>query len=96
MVFASAALFLIEAERNALATDRLAAGGSTDTMGRVIAKVMKEQTGWNIIAENKTGGVNVNVYRNAKMLPRCGYWHGRQHAHFGKFEPTARENTLQY
>ncbi|MDP5334123.1 MAG: hypothetical protein NWR54_03945, partial [Paracoccaceae bacterium] len=23
------------------------AGGSTDTIGRIVAKVMKEQTGWN-------------------------------------------------
>ncbi len=29
------------------------AGGSTDTMGRVLAKVMEEQSGWNIVTENK-------------------------------------------
>lgn len=38
------------------------AGGSTDTLGRVIAKVMKEQTGWNIIVENKTGGGGVAMF----------------------------------
>ncbi|WP_170329010.1 tripartite tricarboxylate transporter substrate binding protein [Ruegeria arenilitoris] len=48
-----------------------AAGGSTDTMGRVIAKVMKEQTGWNIIAENKTGGGGVAMFTGiAKMPPK--------------------------
>ena len=47
------------------------AGGSTDTMGRVIAKVMKAQTGWNIIAENKTGGGGVAMFTGiAKMPPR--------------------------
>lgn len=47
------------------------AGGSTDTMGRVLAKVMEEQTGWNIIAENKTGGGGVAMFTGiAKMPPR--------------------------
>ena len=47
------------------------AGGSTDTMGRVLAKVMKDQTGWNIIAENKTGGGGVAMFTGiAKMPPR--------------------------
>ncbi len=38
------------------------AGGSTDTMGRVIAKVMEEQTGWNIVVENKGGGGGVAMF----------------------------------
>lgn len=38
------------------------AGGSTDTMGRVLVEVMKEQTGWNIIAENKPGGGGVALF----------------------------------
>ena len=47
------------------------AGGSTDTMGRVLAKVIKDQTGWNIIAENKTGGGGVAMFTGiAKMPPR--------------------------
>ncbi len=47
------------------------AGGSTDTMGRVIAKVMKKQTGWNIIAENKTGGGGIAMFTGiAKMPPK--------------------------
>jgi tripartite-type tricarboxylate transporter receptor subunit TctC len=47
------------------------AGGSTDTMGRVLAKVMEEQTGWNIIAENKPGGGGVAMFTGiAKMPPK--------------------------
>ena len=47
------------------------AGGSTDTMGRVLAKVMEDQTGWNIVAENKTGGGGVAMFTGiAKMPPR--------------------------
>ena len=48
------------------------AGGSTDTMGRVIAKVMKEQTGWNIIAENKTGGGGVAMFTGISKMPPRG------------------------
>ncbi|MCP4315126.1 MAG: hypothetical protein GY789_03620 [Hyphomicrobiales bacterium] len=47
------------------------AGGSTDTMGRVLAKVMEDQTGWNVIAENKTGGGGITMFTGiAKMPPR--------------------------
>ena len=38
------------------------AGGSTDTMGRVIAKVMEEQTGWNVVVENKPGAGGVAMF----------------------------------
>lgn len=48
------------------------AGGSTDTMGRVIAKVMKDQTGWNIIAENKTGGGGVAMFTGIANMPPKG------------------------
>lgn len=48
------------------------AGGSTDTMGRVIAKVMKEQTGWNIIAENKTGGGGISMFTAMSQRPSDG------------------------
>jgi tripartite-type tricarboxylate transporter receptor subunit TctC len=48
------------------------AGGSTDTIGRVIAKVMKEQTGWNIIAENKTGGGGVAMFTGISKMPPKG------------------------
>lgn len=47
------------------------AGGSTDTMGRVLAKVIEDQTGWNVIVENKTGGGGVAMFTGiAKMPPR--------------------------
>ena len=46
------------------------AGGSTDTMGRVIGKVMKEQTGWNVVVENKPGGGGAAMFtRIAKSKP---------------------------
>lgn len=48
------------------------AGGSTDTMGRVVAQVMKEQTGWNIIAENKTGGGGVAMFTGIAKMPAKG------------------------
>jgi tripartite-type tricarboxylate transporter receptor subunit TctC len=48
------------------------AGGSTDTMGRVIAKVMKKNTGWNIIAENKTGGGGVAMFTAISQMPPKG------------------------
>ena len=48
------------------------AGGSTDTMGRVLAKVIKDQTGWNIIAENKTGGGGVAMFTGIANMPPDG------------------------
>ena len=45
------------------------AGGSTDTMGRVLAKVMEEQTGWNVVAENKTGGGGVAMFTGIAKMP---------------------------
>lgn len=38
------------------------AGGETDTIGRIIASVLKSQTGWNVIAENKPGGGGVAMF----------------------------------
>ena len=38
------------------------AGGSTDAMGRVIAKVMEEKTGWNVVVENKPGAGGVAMF----------------------------------
>lgn len=49
-----------------------AAGGSTDTMGRIVAEVMKENTGWNIIAENKTGGGGVAMFTGISQRPADG------------------------
>ena len=48
------------------------AGGSTDVMGRVLAKVMEEQTGWNIVAENKTGGGGVAMFTGISQMPAKG------------------------
>jgi tripartite-type tricarboxylate transporter receptor subunit TctC len=49
-----------------------AAGGSTDSLGRMLAEVMKEQTGWNIIAENKTGGGGVAMFTAIANMPPRG------------------------
>lgn len=38
------------------------AGGETDTMGRAIAAAMEQQTGWDVIAENKPGGGGVAMF----------------------------------
>lgn len=48
------------------------AGGSTDTMGRILAQTMKENTGWNIIAENKTGGGGVAMFTGIAKMPARG------------------------
>ena len=48
------------------------AGGSTDTIGRVVAKVMKDQTGWNVIAENKPGGGGVAMFTGIANRPADG------------------------
>lgn len=48
------------------------AGGSTDTIGRIVAKVMKEQTGWNVIAENKPGGGGVAMFAGIANRPADG------------------------
>lgn len=38
------------------------AGGSTDTLARVIGKALESQTGWNVIVENKPGGGGVAMF----------------------------------
>lgn len=38
------------------------AGGSTDVVGRIVANTIKEQTGWNVIAENKPGGGGMAMF----------------------------------
>ncbi|WP_165784507.1 Bug family tripartite tricarboxylate transporter substrate binding protein [Zhengella mangrovi] len=48
------------------------AGGSTDTMGRVLAEVMKENTGWNIVVENKPGGGGVAMFTGLSQRPADG------------------------
>ena len=46
------------------------AGGSTDVMGRVLAKTIEEQTGWNVIAENKTGGGGMAMFTVISKMPK--------------------------
>lgn len=48
------------------------AGGETDTIGRVVASVMKEQTGWNVVAENKPGGGGVAMFTGIAKAPADG------------------------
>ncbi len=38
------------------------AGGSTDIMGRLVAAKIEENTGWNVIVENKPGGAGVAMF----------------------------------
>ena len=38
------------------------AGGSTDVIGRIVANTLKEQTGWNVIAQNKPGGGGMAMF----------------------------------
>ncbi len=45
------------------------AGGTTDTMGRVLVEQMRAQTGWNIIAENVTGGGGIAMFTGIAKRP---------------------------
>lgn len=38
------------------------AGGSTDIMGRLVAAKIEENTGWNIVVENKPGGGGIAMF----------------------------------
>ncbi len=38
-------------------------------MGRVLGKVMKENTGWNIVVENKPGGGGVAMFTGLSQMP---------------------------
>lgn len=44
------------------------AGGSTDTMGRVLANVMEKNTGWNIVVENKPGAGGVAMFTGLSQM----------------------------
>ncbi|MDE4303049.1 tripartite tricarboxylate transporter substrate-binding protein [Phaeobacter gallaeciensis] len=48
------------------------AGGSTDTMGRVLASVMEKNTGWDIVVENKPGGGGVAMFTGLSQRPPQG------------------------
>ena len=49
------------------------AGGSTDTMGRVLADQISEQTGWNVIVENRPGGGGVAMFTSLSQMPVDNY-----------------------
>ncbi|MCF4099283.1 tripartite tricarboxylate transporter substrate binding protein [Maritalea mediterranea] len=38
------------------------AGGETDTLGRVIASTIEEQTGWSVVPQNKPGGGGIAMF----------------------------------
>lgn len=44
-------------------------GGTTDTIGRVLTATMREQTGWNIVAENVTGGGGIAMLTGIARRP---------------------------
>lgn len=48
------------------------AGGSTDTMGRVLANEMEKNTGWDIVVENKPGGGGVAMFTGLSQMPPRG------------------------
>ncbi len=48
------------------------AGGETDTLGRVIAKQMEEQTGWDIVVENKPGGGGIAMFTGLSVVKPDG------------------------
>lgn len=48
------------------------AGGETDTIGRVIAKALEDQTGWQVIAENKPGGGGIAMFTELAAMPADG------------------------
>lgn len=48
------------------------AGGSTDTMGRVVANEMEKQTGWDVVVENKPGGGGVAMFSGLSQMPAKG------------------------
>lgn len=48
------------------------AGGETDTIGRVIAQALEEQTGWSVVAENKPGGGGIAMFTGIAAMPADG------------------------
>lgn len=47
-------------------------GGSTDTIGRVVAQALEEKTGWNVVVENKSGGGGIAMYSAISQMPPRG------------------------
>ena len=48
------------------------AGGETDTIGRVIARALEEQTGRQVIAENTPGGGGIAMFTGIAAMPADG------------------------
>ncbi len=48
------------------------AGGETDTLGRLIAKEMSANTGWDIVVENKPGGGGIAMFTQLQAAPADG------------------------
>jgi tripartite-type tricarboxylate transporter receptor subunit TctC len=48
------------------------AGGETDTLGRIVGKQMAEQTGWNVVVDNKPGGGGVAMFTGISVAPADG------------------------
>ena len=48
------------------------AGGSTDTLGRVIAASMEQATGWDVVVENKPGGGGVAMFSSLSQAQPDG------------------------
>lgn len=48
------------------------AGGETDTLGRVVAKQMEAQTGWDIVVENKPGGGGIAMFTGLAVAKADG------------------------
>ncbi|WP_322867490.1 tripartite tricarboxylate transporter substrate binding protein [Aquicoccus sp. G2-2] len=48
------------------------AGGETDTLGRIVGKALAEQTGWNVVVENKPGGGGIAMFTGISVAPADG------------------------
>ena len=68
------------------------AGGSTDTMGRLVAAQVEENTGWNVVVENKPGGGGVAMLSGLMNAKPDGSdtWIGCKCAHTLEFGQTRR------
>lgn len=48
------------------------AGGETDTLGRIVGQKMAEQTGWDVVVENKPGGGGIAMFTGISVEPADG------------------------
>lgn len=49
------------------------AGGSTDIMGRLVAAKIEENTGWNVVVENKPGGGGIAMFSSLMRQKADGH-----------------------